>query len=132
MKLEKFLAVVKLTSGEEVVARISELENMDKILVDSPAMMSCSTPTRRPGINMIRIEPWIKSGKETTYIIDMNKIITTSEIFDEDVTEAYDKFVDAYYNGNEIGPPKSMTRDMGYIASVNDARKSLEKLFKDS
>ncbi len=132
MKLEKFLAVVKLTSGEEVVARISELENMDKILVDSPAMMSCSTPTRRPGINMIKIEPWIKSGKETTYIIDMNKIITTSEIFDEDVTEAYDKFVDAYYNGNEIGPPKSMTRDMGYIASVNDARKSLEKLFKDS
>ena len=80
MKLEKFLAVIKLTSGEEVVARISELENMDKILIDSPAMMNCTSPSRRPGINMIKIEPWIKSGKETTYIIDMSKIITTSEI----------------------------------------------------
>ena len=126
MKLEKFLAVIKLTSGEEVVARISELENMDKILVDSPAMMHCTSPSRRPGINMIRIEPWIKSGKETTYIIDMNKVITTSEIFDQDVTEAYDKFV------VEMSPPRGMSRDMGYISNVKDARMSLEKLFKDS
>jgi len=130
--LDKFVAVVKLTSGEEVVARISELENMDKILVDSPAMMNCSATQKRPGINMIKIEPWIKSGKETTYIIDMNKIITTSEIFDEDVIEAYDKFVDAYYHGVEMIPPRGMTRDMGYITNVKDARKSLEKLFKDS
>ena len=130
--LDKFVAVVKLTSGEEVVARISELENMDKILIDSPAMMNCSTNQRRPGINMIKIEPWIKSGKETTYIIDMSKIITTSEIFDEDITEAYDKFVDAYYNGVEMLPPRGMSRDMGYISNVRDARMSLEKLFKDS
>ena len=132
MKLEKFLAVIKLTSGEEVVARISELENMDKILIDSPAMMNCTTPFRRPGINMIRIEPWIKSGKETTYIIDMNKVITTSEIFDQDVTEAYDKFVDAYYNGVDFVPTPNMTRDMGYISNVKDARKVLEKLWKES
>ena len=130
--LEKFVGVVKLTSGEEVVARISELENMDKILIESPAMMNCSTVQKRPGINMIKIEPWIKSGKETDYIIDMNKVITTSEIFDEDVIEAYDKFVDAYYNGVEMVQPKGMTRDMGYITNVKDARKSLEKLFKDS
>ena len=132
MKLEKFLAVIKLTSGEEVVARISELENMDKILIDSPAMMNCTSPSRRPVINMIKIEPLIKSGKETTYIIDMSKVITTSEIFDEDVTEAYDKFVDAYYNGVEMLPPRGMSRDMGYISNVQDARMSLEKLFKDS
>ncbi len=132
MKLEKFLAVIKLTSGEEVVARISELENMDKILVDSPAMMNCTSPSRRPGINMIKIEPWIKSGKETTYIIDMNKVITTSEIFDEDVIGAYDKFVDAYYNGVDFVPTPNMTRDMGYISNVKDARKVLEKLWKES
>ncbi len=132
MNLDNFLAVVKLTSGEEVVARIHELENMDKILIDCPAMMNCAPSQRRPGVNMIKIEPWIKSGKETTYIIDMNKIITTCEISDEDVTEAYDKFVDAYYHGVDIKPPERMTRDMGYIANVKDARKSLEKLFKDS
>ena len=130
--LEKFVAVIKLTSGEEIVARISELENMDKILVECPAMMNCQSSQRRPGINMIKIEPWIKSGKETTYIIDMNKVITTSEIFDEDVIEAYDKFVDAYYNGVEMVPPRGMSRDMGYISNVQDARMSLEKLFKDS
>ena len=130
--LDKFVGVIKLTSGEEVVARVSELENMNKILIESPAMMNCSTTQRRPGINMIKIEPWIKSGKETTYIIDMNKVITTSEIFDQDVTEAYDKFVDAYYNGVEMVPPRGMSRDMGYISNVQDARMSLEKLFKDS
>ena len=130
--LEKFVAVIKLTSGEEVVARISELENMDKILVECPAMMNCQSSQRRPGINMIKIEPWIKSGKETTYIIDMNKVITTSEIFDEDVVGAYDRFVDAYYNGVDFVPTPNMTRDMGYISNVKDARKVLEKLWKES
>jgi uncharacterized protein (DUF1499 family) len=130
--LEKFVAVIKLTSGEEIVARISELENMDKILVECPAMMNCQSSQRRPGINMIKIEPWIKSGKETTYIIDMNKVITTSEIFDEDVIGAYDKFVDAYYNGVDFVPTPNMTRDMGYISNVKDARKVLEKLWKES
>ena len=130
--LEKFVAVIKLTSGEEIVARISELENMDKILVECPAMMNCQSSQRRPGINMIKIEPWIKSGKETTYIIDMNKVITTSEIFDEDVIGAYDKFVDAYYNGVDFVPTPNMTRDMGYISNVKDARKVLEKIWKES
>ena len=130
--LEKFVAVIKLTSGEEIVARISELENMDKILVECPAMMNCQSSQRRPGINMIKIEPWIKSGKETTYIIDMNKVITTSEIFDEDVIGAYDKFVDAYYNGVDFVPTPNMTRDMGYISNVKDALKVLEKLWKES
>ena len=130
--LEKFVAVIKLTSGEEIVAMISELENMDKILVECPAMMNCQSSQRRPGINMIKIEPWIKSGKETTYIIDMNKVITTSEIFDEDVIGAYDKFVDAYYNGVDFVPTPNMTRDMGYISNVKDARKVLEKLWKES
>ena len=54
--LEKFVAVIKLTSGEDIVARISELENMDKILVECPAMMNCQSSQRRPGINMIKIE----------------------------------------------------------------------------
>ena len=130
--LEKFVAVIKLTSGEEIVARISELENMDKILVECPAMMNCQSSQRRPGINMIKIEPWIKSGKETTYIIDMNKVITTSEIFDEDVIGAYDKFVDAYYNGVDFVPTPNMTRDMGYISNVKDAGKVLENLWKES
>ena len=62
----------------------------------------------------------------------MNKVITTSEIFDEDVIGAYDKFVDAYYNGVDFVPTPNMTRDMGYISNVKDARKVLEKLWKES
>ena len=36
---EEFLAVVKLVSGEEIVAKVTELED-DQIVIECPAMMN--------------------------------------------------------------------------------------------
>ena len=99
-------------------------------------MVGHSSFTRRPGISVIKIEPWIKTGREKTYIVEMNNIITTCEVSDKDVIKAYDKFVKAYYETEDIiKKPKSkpkMTKEMGYISNVKDARKSLENIFNNS
>ena len=131
---DKFLAVVKLKTGEEVIAKIEVTPELDVMSLDSPAMIGHSSFTRKPGISVIKIEPWIKTGREKTYIVEMSNIITTCEVSDKDVIKAYNKFVKAYYDTEDIikKPKPKMTKEMGYISNVKDARKSLENIFKNS
>ena len=133
---DKFLAVVKLHTGEEVLAKIGTIPETDLIELDSPAMIVSSSFNRKPGLSLLKIEPWIKTGREKTYIVEMSNIITTCEVLDEDVIKTYNKFIKLYYEDEEEEPkllekPK-MTKEMGYISSVKEARHSLEKIFKNS
>jgi len=131
---DKFLAVIKLNTGEEVIAKIEVAPELDVISLNCPAMIGHSSFTRKPGVSVLKIEPWIKTGREKTYIVEMSKVITTCEVHDKDVIKAYDKFVKAYYDYEDIiqKPKPKMTKEMGYIANVKDARKSLENIFKNS
>ena len=131
---DKFLAVVKLKTSEEVLAQIEMSPQGDVMSLDYPAMVGESSFTKRPGVSIIKIEPWIKTGREKTYIVEMNNVITICEISDKDVIVAYDNFVKAYYESeNPFQKPKpKMTKEMGYISNVKDARKSLEDIFKNS
>ncbi len=131
---DKFLAVVKLKTSEEVLAQIEMSPQGDVMSLDYPAMIGESSFTKRPGVSIIKIEPWIKTGREKTYIVEMNNVITICEISDKDVIKAYNNFVKAYYESEspfQKSKPK-MTKEMGYISNVKDARKSLEDIFKNS
>ena len=131
---DKFLAVVKLKTGEEVIAKVDVSPELDVVSLDCPAMIGHSNFSRRPGISVIKIEPWIKTGRERTYIVEMSNIITTCEVHDKDVIKAYNKFVNAYYETEPLSkePKPKMTKEMGYISNVKDARTSLENIFKNS
>ena len=131
---DKFLAVVKLKTGEEVIAKVKISPEVDAMSLDCPAMIGHSSFTRKPGVSVIKIEPWIKTGREKTYIVEMSNVITICEISDKDVIAAYNNFVKAYYESEspfQKSKPK-MTKEMGYISNVKDARKSLENIFKNS
>ena len=130
----KFLAVVKLNTGEEVIAKIEPSPEFDAISLDRPAMIGHSSFSRKPGLSIIKIEPWIKTGREKTYIVEMSNVITTCEITDKEVITAYNQFVKAYYETEvpKLKPKPKMTKEMGYISNVKDARKSLENIFNNS
>ena len=130
----KFLAVVKLNTGEEIIAKIEPSPEFDAISLDRPAMIAHSSFSRKPGISILKIEPWIKTGREKTYIVEMSNVITTCEITDKEVITAYNQFVKAYYETEvpKLKPKPKMTKEMGYISNVKDARKSLEKIFNNS
>ena len=131
---DKFLAVVKLKTGEEVIAKVELAPELDVISLDSPAMVGETSFSRKPGVSIIKIEPWIKTGRERTYIVEMSNVITTCEVNDKDVIEAYNKFVNAYYETEPLikKPKPKMTKEMGYISNVKDARTSLENIFNNS
>ena len=130
----KFLAIVKLNTGEEVIAKIEPSPEFDVIALDCPAMIGHSSFSRKPGLSILKIEPWIKTGREKTYIVEMSNVITTCEITDKEVITAYNQFVKAYYETEipKLKPKPKMTKEMGYISNVKDARKSLENIFKNS
>ena len=130
----KFLAVVKLNTGEEVIAIIEPSPDFDAISLDRPAMIGHSSFSRKPGLSILKIEPWIKTGREKTYIVEMSNVITTCEITDKEVITAYNQFVKAYYETEvpKLKPKPKMTKEMGYISNVKDARKSLENIFNNS
>ena len=131
---DKFLAVIKLKTGEEVIAKVELAPELDVVSLDCPAMIGHSNFSRRPGISVIKIEPWIMTGRERTYIVEMSNIITTCEVSDNDVIKAYNKFVKAYYETENIikKPKPKMTKEIAYISNVKDARTSLENIFNKS
>ena len=75
-----------------------------------------------------KVEPWLKTTKDDMFIINMDKVITLSESNDMEIISVYQQFVQDMAR-SKSGQPK-LTRRMGYVASVNDAKDILEKIYK--
>ena len=62
------------------------------------------------------------------FIINMDKVITLSESTDLEIISVYQQFVQDMAR-SKSGVPK-LSRRMGYVSSVNDAKDILEKIYK--
>lgn len=125
---EDFLAAIKLVSGEEILSKVVVCsDDDDRIILENPVICQ---EVRTPGANIpmgYKFEPWMKLTDEEVFIIDLNRVITISEIKDEEVTRTYDTIVKSGFTRNS----PEITREMGYINSVERARKSFETLYNN-
>ena len=123
---EDFLAAIKLVSGEEILSKVVVCsDDDDRIILENPVICQ---EVRTPGANIpmgYKYEPWMKLTDEEVYIIDLNRVITISEISDQEVLKTYDTIVKSGFTRNS----PEITREMGYINSVERARKSFETLY---
>ena len=125
---QDFLAVIKLVSGEEIISNVTSCEEEDRtlLLLDTPVMFE-SMIVRNNGIGAIKVVPWIHAASDTILILDMDKVITMSEVFDKEIIRIYNRYLnDKDRESNE----SIVTKDMGYLSTVTDARIFLEKLYK--
>ena len=125
---QDFLAVIKLVSGEEIISTVTSCEEEDRtlLLLDTPVMFE-SMVVRNNGIGAIKVVPWIHAASDTILILDMDKVITMSEVFDKEIIRIYNRYLnDKDRESNE----SIVTKDMGYLSTVTDARIFLEKLYK--
>ena len=125
---DEFLASIKLVSGEEILSKVViDSEDSQKIMIDNPVVCE---EVRSPGANIpmgYKFEPWMKLTDEECFILNLDKVITLSEIKDEIVLDTYHQIV---RNGFKRTHP-DLNREMGYINSVEKSRNIIEKLFKD-
>lgn len=131
MGIEKdFYATVKLKSGEEIFAKVAATEEEDRTLLIVTNPIIVAEIRGRTGVMGYKIEPWLKTTTEDMFIINIDDILTMTESFDIEMISMYQ----IYCRENEkIKKNQSkISRKMGYLANVNDAKEILEKLFKNS
>ena len=127
---EEFYAAIKLVSGEEIFAMVTPCEEQSRtlLLLDTPVVFETVT-MKHMGVSAIKVDPWMTIGDDSTVIIDMSKIITITEVKDDQVLSIYKKYLrDKDRESNET----KVNEEMGFLSSISDARVSLEKLYKGS
>ena len=127
---EDFYAIIKLISGEEILSKVCPCDEDNRIMLilDNPITMESIT-IRQLGITTIKVSPWIKFSDDSMFVMDMEKIITMTEVTDEDLIKIHQKFV---RERNKKSNKSELTSKMGYLSSIADARISLEKLYKSN
>ena len=134
--ISDFHATIKLITGEEIFALVS-VDNTEEdpvIIMQSPVIMKVLSTGRG---SMMKIRPWLEVPGDDIYIIKYDKILTMSEVKDKMIISMYQTYCDEgdFDFGEFINEEPSnheVTKKMGYISNVEDARKKLEDLFKDT
>ena len=127
---DDFYATLKLKSGEEIFAKVaaSDEENRIMLIVHNPIVIN--EIRSKGGIIGYKVEPWLKTTKDDMFIINLDNVMTLSESSDMEMINMYQHFLDDFRKENPNNT--KLNRKMGYIATVNDAKKGLEKIFKES
>ena len=123
-------ATLKLKTGEEIFAKVaaSEEDNRTLLIVSNPIVIA--EIKSRIGVVGYKIEPWLKTTKDDMFIINLDDVLTLSESSDIEMIQMYQSFVRNSYKDKKNEP--KLSRKMGYISTVNDAKEILEKLYKNS
>ena len=125
---EEFYAVIKLVTGEEVFSLVCVDENDGDpiLLLMNPVIMKMM---RNHVGEYVKVRPWMEISTDDFYVIKYDKIITMTEVKEGKMIEFYNKYLNEEdFDWEEDGRTK-ISDKMGYISSVEDARKVLEKLY---
>ena len=125
---EDFYCTLKLKTGEEIFAKVAASEENDRtmLIVSNPIVIS-EIKNRFKTVGY-KIEPWLKTTTEDMFIINLQDVLTLSESSDIEMIMMYQSYV--RQSGKEKNNESRITRRMGYISNVNDAKEILEKIFK--
>ena len=127
---DDFYATIKFKNGEEIFAKVAASEEEDRtmLILSNPVM--ATEVKAKGGLVGYKVEPWLKTTKEDMFIINMSDVLTISESNDVHMISMFQQFVQDSDKMRK-GEPK-ISRKMGYISNVNDAKDILEKLYKSN
>ena len=127
---DDFYATVKLKSGEEIFAKIAASDEEDRTLLIVSNPIVVSEIKGRQGIVGYKLEPWLKTTTEDMFILSLEDVLTLSESSDIEMIMMYQSYLRQSYKKKDN--QSKISRKMGYLSNVNDAKEILEKLFKNS
>ena len=127
---DDFYGTIKFKNGEEIFAKIAASEEVDRTMLVIHHPITVCEVKSRAGTVGYKVEPWLKTTREDMFIINMDNVLTLSESSDLQMIRMYQRFVQDTDKDNRNEP--KLSRKMGYISTVNDAKDILEKLYKSS
>ena len=124
MPEEEFLGALKIVTGEEVLSKVTYVndENGNYVVLENPIVVEEITMDSRVGA---KVSPWMKFSKERSFIVPMDRIVTCVEC-DMEVSMFYEMSVE------KVSPDdiKKHPRGEGDLVSVEESRAILESIFK--
>ena len=128
---EEFYAIIKLVSGEEIFSLIMVDDEQENpiIIMQNPVIIKM---LHSPQGSFIKVKPWMELSDEDFFMIRLDKVLTMTESTNEKLIEVYNNYIsddeqEIEMNNNGKVKPDSK---MGYVSTVEDARKHLETLYK--
>ena len=127
---EEFHAVLKLITGEEIFSLVSVDENDGDsiIMLSNPVIMKM---IQGPVGSYVKVKPWLELPDQDLFLIKYDKIITMSEVTDKQMIKFYTRYLNEDDIDIEIDGKVTLSDKMGLLTTVEDARESLENIFKN-
>tara|TARA_B000000557_G_scaffold226512_1_gene196993 strand:+ start:294 stop:698 length:405 start_codon:yes stop_codon:yes gene_type:complete len=127
---DEFYAIIKLVSGEEIfsLVLIDNFQDENTIIaLQKPVVMWSNTT---PNGTFIKVKPWIELTDEDIFMIHLDKVITMTESKDKKLINLYNHYINEDMNLSKESGIIKPNYEMGYISTVDEARKKLEEVFK--
>lgn len=134
---DEFYAIIKLVSGEELISLVSidDTEGEPIVILQNPVVVKV---INHPTGAMIKVKPWMELVDDKLFVMKADKIITMTETEDENIIRIYKNYIFEAEEEEELTQPSNddylgsakLDTKMGYLCSVEDARKLFEELYK--
>ena len=125
---DDFYCTIKLKCGDEIFCKVAATEEEDRTLLLLSNPITVEEIVVRGTVTGYKVEPWLKTTEEDLIVINMDDVLTMTENSNIDMIVYYHDYLRKNHKENK----SSLSKEMGYISSVKEAKKSLEKLYKDS
>ena len=129
---EEFYGVIKLVTGEEIFALISVEENdhgNPVVSVQTPVVMKVLSHAHG---QYVKIKPWLELADEDMYLINYDRVVTMTQVKDSDLIGFYERYLKDDEVDIELDSKVQLHENMAFISTVDDARKKLEDIFKNT
>ena len=140
MMEEEFFSTIKLSSGEEIIAKVCYLPDENSLLVENPLLVEkLSQKKNGKPVEGFILKDWIHSTYDSLFVIKMEQVITMTEL---------DKRIESFYlnnlnddsneellsklNNSINVKPNKFSKQMGYLGSVKETKRFLEEIYKKS
>jgi len=125
---DDFYSTIKFKSGEEIFCKVAASEEGDRTMLIITNPIIVEELTSRGKVTGYKFEPWLKSTTDDMFVVDMDNVLTMSESTDIDIILFYQDFIRKMNKTNY----SKLSKEMGYITSVDEAKVSLENIFNNS
>ena len=125
---DDFYSTIKFKSGEEIFCKVAASEEGDRTMLIITNPIIVEELTSRGKVTGYKFEPWLKSTTDDMFVIDMDNVLTMSESTDIDIIIFYQDYIRKMNKTNY----SKLSKEMGYITSVDEAKVSLENIFNNS
>jgi hypothetical protein len=114
---EEFYAAIKLVTGEEIFSLICVDDND-------------GDPVTNHIGKYVKVKPWMEVPTDDFFIVKYDKIVTMTEVKESQMITFYERYINDEDVDIELDGKVQISNKMGYISSVEDARKTLESIFR--